>query len=388
MLIRYYGHVGQRTGYGKAAEQMCLALAKHPEVELEILPDWTRCDSCPPELANHMRGGASGPYSKAPHAKPDAIIVHTPPADCWRVIKGVECTGGTSTGNRIRLVAYTTWEGVRWFPDAIYDDLLRFDQVWVPSRATEAAVRHKNIRVIPHTFSPTRQWAAQKGRVDLVPFRFYYIGAWTARKNPQGLIRAFCQEFTAGENVELYLQSSASEALLHLALASTGLAERDRPRVLFSNEILSDTAMDALHRTGDCFVTAARGEAWNLPAFEAMLAGRHVISPARLGSDEFLGMTSAALYKSTETFAYLDAQMVAPPAGSTAGTAAIRTTGAQGLTSRSTWREPDLMDLALRMRHAFQMRQRTIDINYDVDLLFGHTTVANKAVNALKDIAS
>lgn len=406
MRIRYYGHVGQQTGYGKAAEQLCLALALHPEVELEIFPDWERIH--PELMAVPLRSFVTDESVAKPD--PDVIIVHSPPADCWRIserIKRQASKGETPPLGKAVFVAYTTWEGTGdgMNPDIIYE-LRNFDQVWVPSRVTQKAVElgfienygspgdKVPVKVVPHTFYRIEKSSFVKA--EGAPFRFYYVGAWTSRKNPQGLIRAFASEFTNRDNVELYLQSTGTpEVLYHLALASTGLSDtlsssarllEARPKILFSNAELSDDEMAALHRTGDVFVTAARGEAWNLPAFEAMLGGRHVISPRHLGSDEFLGMTSAALYKNHETYAYLDAQAVSPLPGSPPGVVAIRTTGAQGMSSRTTWLEPDLMDLGQKMRHAYQMRLRTIDINYDPVELFGYEAVARKAVTALQEI--
>ena len=45
-------------------------------------------------------------------------------------------------------------------------------------------------------------------------------------------------------------------------------------RVIPRDRYIDDQALFALHAKSDCFVSASRGEAWNLPAFDAMLAGK------------------------------------------------------------------------------------------------------------------
>lgn len=395
MRIRYYGHVGQRTGYGVAATQMCLALSKHEDVDLEICPDFERCDRAliPEALQPLLRGDGA-------HPKPDAIIVHSLPGDCERILKEALANLPGRHDDDYRhptTVVYTTWEGTS-VPSNIHESLSCFEQVWVPSEVTSEAFKRDRfwntpididgkLKIIPHTYD------SEIPRVSARPldanFRFYWIGAWMARKNPMGLLRAFMAEFSAQDDVELFLHSAGTPTVLfQLALASTGLDAPPGPgrtRVLFSNENLPDEGMEIIHRDGDCFVTAARGEAWNLPAFDAMLAGRNVISPSELGSDEFLKDTSAYRYESTETYSYLDARVVAPPAGSPPGAVAIMTLGGSGMTSRTKWMEPDLEELALAMRAAYKARRRTLQLHYDPATRFGHAAVARLAVNALRE---
>src|SRR6185295_1274929 len=146
-------------------------------------------------------------------------------------------------------------------------------------------------------------YTARKGiyaTPDAEPFKFYYVGAWTQRKNPTGVIRAFCHAFTRADPVQLLLQcSGASLESIAAAAGSSGMGSERAPSIRPSVAPLTDEGILDLHRTADCFVTASRGEAWNLPAFDAMLAGRHVIAPRGQGSDDFLEDTSAALYFST-----------------------------------------------------------------------------------------
>lgn len=391
MLIRYYGHLGQRTGYGVAATQMCLALSKQEDVRLEICPDFERWD------IDHVPKALRGAITDANHTtpNPDAVIVHTLPGDCHKVLAASPLIAPCVK------VAYTTWEGTSC-PDSVKLALDGFDQVWVPSDVTKLALwsgrrwQKPKIVVIPHTYDPSARGVYERKVDGLLgrTYRLYWIGAWMARKNPMGLLRAYLAEFTSEDDVELYLHSVGTPPVLfQLALASAGIDEKPaagssepgRPRVLFSNENLSDEAVARLHQDGDCFVTATRGEAWNLPAFDAMLAGRHIISPDGLGSDEFLNDTSVNYIDSSPTHSYLDARVVSPPAGAQPGAIAIATFGGSGMTSRVRWREPNLIDLSYAMRQAYDHRQRTINRHYDPAVKFGHYPVGQMAINALRE---
>jgi glycosyltransferase involved in cell wall biosynthesis len=265
-----------------------------------------------------------------------------------------------------------------------------FDQIWVPSAPTATAFAmalprtsaHSEpeiIKVIPHCYNDSRKRPQITHADD--GFRFYWIGAWTARKNPGGLIRAFALAFPAGSRAEIVLHSpGCSMDVFVAALAATGLRQHELPPITLSNQHLDDSALAKLHADSDCFVTAARGEAWNLPAFDAMLAGRHVISQYGLGSDEFLVDTSADLIDGWESPAQVDVSL----GRSDDGSISMKTIGAQGLTSRSLWLEPNLSSLADAMRSAFESRNRTIKINYSVAERFGYAAVAKLVLDALE----
>jgi glycosyltransferase involved in cell wall biosynthesis len=366
MKLRYYGHFQLNTGYGHAARQLAAALAEAGcEMELRTLGprgDWTH----------------HGPH----FTDPDAVIVHTLPGDCHRVLD----LEGLRRGWGPLVVAYTTWEGLTSPAEVVQQLTEHFDQIWVPSTATAKALgmhadASKSIRVIPHCYDSNLE-RPQRGYTDPKRFRFYWVGAWSARKNPGGLIRAFALAFDPGGQAELVVHSpGCSMDVFAAALASTGLQQHELPKISLSHQHLSENLMAALHAEADCFVTAARGEAWNLPAFDAILAGRHVISQYGLGSDEFLTNTSADLIDGWETPAHVDVSVTM----SDDGAISMKTIGAQGLTAKSLWLEPNLSSLADAMRSAFDNRQRTINVNYNVAERFGYAAVANQVLNVLEN---
>ncbi len=393
MKVRYYGHIGLGTGYAVAAEQTCKAiLAAGLELEIRPLKAPGREPVRTPRLDSLV------PYihdESSQTDRPDAIVVHTLPMDCERVL---EIEGLWMQGTAGRFIAHTVWEGTSAMPHAMRETLAHFDQVWTPSSLTAMSMMHPDgapVHRVPHPFDPD-QPAPTMGRWKKTDerFAFYYVGAWNARKNPEGLIRAFAHAFTSADRVELLLRTDVDDLTFLAALASTGIPQDDLPRIERIDR-LSDNDMGALHRVGDVFVTATRSEGWNLPAFDAMLARRHIISPFDLGSDDFLehpepeatrrarsqgviegAATSASLVRSRKAPAYSDVSHV--------GEKGFRVTSGQGLSSRGLWNEPSLDELAEKMRLAYRSRVSHLAVRYSPADLFSYEAVGKTILATLE----
>ena len=206
-------------------------------------------------------------------------------------------------------------------------------------------------------------------------YRFYYVGAWTARKNVEGIIRAYLRAFGKDDPVELAIHSAgASPDACRLASLTTGIAPEDCPPLLFTYQRESTSFIRDLHARGNCFVTASRGEAWNLPAFDALLAGNHIIAPRWLGSDDFLVETDADLYESHIVPAFGDVRLVTRP-DTPPGYAVAQYMATQGMTIASDWHDPDIAQLADRMRVAFLTNKRRLRVDYSPAQRFGRRAV-------------
>jgi len=295
-----------------------------------------------------------------------------------------------------RRVAYTTWEGASMIPAEMRQSLAQFDQVWVPSSPTARCMAHPignsltRVCVVPHPFEENL-WSPDDTATSVGeqapssgPYRFYYVGAWTARKNVDGLVRAYLRAFDADDDVELVIQSdAANESACAIAQLCSGLGDRERPTIRFSNRRMSHDEIGALHRECHCFVTATRGEAWNLPAFDAMLARRHVIAPGGMGSDDFLKGTSANLYGSQLSPAYGEVWLVdssdAPP-----GYGRAQYVGHQGLSVLSDWRDPDLIELSDLMSLAYTGRRSQLSVTVDPVSRFGRAAVGRRIADLLQ----
>lgn len=371
MLIRYYGPVGIPGGYGTAANETCMAiLAAGLDLEIQTYNPSPGADH---ENRLPMRYAPLVPCVRTdgnpPRSNPDVVIVHTKPADCAKLLEIAQIR---TLYPKAHCVAYTTWECAS--PIRL-ESLALFDQIWVPSKHTLSsmtpwAVDDGGLRVVPHAYDETTVVDAD-GPTPLKPFRFYCIGAWTRRKNPEGVIQAYLRAFHRNDDVELVIQSAGAPVIaMPLAVvAATGQAPVDQARICCNTQYLSESEMWHLHHNCDCFVTASRGESWNLPAFDAMLAGRHIISPRELGSLDFLQDTSAWLY---------DARL-APAGGEARVTKDAHTFRAIGcdFTVQDDWWEPDIADLARNMRRAYCERRRDLTVHYSPAKRYGRRSVGD-----------
>lgn len=390
MRIRYFGHMGERTGYGVAAEHYCRAL-EQAGVDVERAP-FTNAGVIT------SRGAPDVVYAD----EIDAVIVHTLPLDCERVIDGltfIEKTGGDSRPSP-PCVAYTTWEALTIDHDISLYLQQAFDEVWVPSEASARPFREQpdpgeepNVHVIPHCFPEAEILKAVRftNLRGNAPFRFYWSGAWTARKNPGGLIRAYCHAFRPNYpgyegDVEFFLHSHGTPVdALAAELAATGIPQGDLPRIRFNNEYLDDDTMRELHARGDCFVSAARGEAWNLPCFDALVHGNHIVTTEGLGSDDYLGGTSAQRVNATKVPAW-NTIVRGARMGAAAGAELV---GAQGLTSRDLWLEPDLVRFGKSMRRVHDVwtrGTRKIENPFNLGERYGYAAVAQQILTRLENL--
>jgi hypothetical protein len=152
------------------------------------------------------------------------------------------------------------------------------------------------------------------------------------------------------------------------------------PTIRLSNEWLPDAGVRAFHENADCFVSAARGEAWNLPAFDAMLYGRQIIVPFSHGSDDYLKYSRARRVTTTPAPAFGNVQATRTDRGMK-----LSMTVPQGLDSKSMWLEPNLGELAYEMRLAYQNRVRTCDPDrITMAALFGRHAVGELIKYALE----
>lgn len=386
MKVLLYSHVGNLSGYGRAGRELAMSLLA-AGVELEIRPFKVGFDEAAIALADYKPVEACLRSKEQLTAEPDVIIIHTLPMDLERV-RQAELADFPGAGP---MVAYTTWEGHSDISAEMIHALENFAMVWTPG-STVPWTRNLTVPVytIPHAFDPASLPERRGGERPPPlfsnhppPFRFYYVGAWTARKNPAALLRAWAQAFTLADNVELVLWcTGCPEETFAIALHTTGCKAQDLAKVTFRNTQITDADILTLHREGDCYVTATRGEAFNLPAFDAMLAGRHIIHPAGTGADLFLRDTSADLYGGMPAPAAVDVRVTG--GGKEAGQLSMQTIGAHGLTSKSTWMEPDLLRLAETMRNVYLAKRRDLTLKYDPAERFSYAAVGKLALSTLE----
>ncbi len=211
-------------------------------------------------------------------------------------------------------VAYTTWES-----DALPVHWLRcFDQckhVVVPSRFNEAVFARdlrRPVQVVPHVrrhrtneFS-MQELAALRANLGIAAdeFIFYSINQFEPRKGFSALIEAFVRAFDPSDKVELVIKTGnrgwadgpyfeAVQVRGHLQKMLALLRREIKPELpkicLIDDSGVTGRTIDALHATGDCFVSLTRGEGFGMGACEAACVGNPVLMTGWGGQLDFLG---------------------------------------------------------------------------------------------------
>jgi len=197
-------------------------------------------------------------------------------------------------------VFYTMFERLRATPQIVGWLNFHVDGVWVPCSANRdalCAAGSTNARYIPVP------WFDDDAFLHLPRPRasraFYWIGAWEQRKAPENVILAFMRAFRPAQATlllktanfqagyptpEFFIKHALQDpaAIRNGWVGPTGITV-DR-RVLSRAEMLGQ-----VHGQGDVYVSASRGEGVDMPAFEAKLAGRRVVTTDSGGPRDFLG---------------------------------------------------------------------------------------------------
>lgn len=202
-------------------------------------------------------------------------------------------------------VLYSVWERDRVSP-IIATFLNRMGQVWVAcyrnvAMLVRSGVDHDKIRVVPVPYFDDDPLLKLRGRTRRrgVP-RFYHIGKWEPRKAQDKILEAFMTAFRPGEatlTVKTSPWNTAGEgypaspdAILATLLPMNGWTEDN-----YKNSIeiivkrLTDAELVALHGFGDIYVTLSRGEGFDMPAFDAKLAGNRMVYTPSGGPVDFAG---------------------------------------------------------------------------------------------------
>lgn len=176
------------------------------------------------------------------------------------------------------------------------DRINLMDAAWVPCRQGETASLSSGVE-IPLAVVPIPCDARKYGRSyepllvrkELVDqFIFYSVGEFNRRKNLWALLTAFHLEFEVNEPVSLLIKVAPKGAedewqtqqgvAFYCDSIKQGLKLFDDPGHYKKEIILagrySDQEMMRLHASCDCGVFPSHGEAWCIPAFDAMAMGK------------------------------------------------------------------------------------------------------------------
>lgn len=224
--------------------------------------------------------------------RPDIIILNTLPSFYER------------TG-RTRMAGYYMCETSNFRAAGWAPKINMLDRAFVPCWHNKEASLASNI-TIPIDVVPlaidvekfSRQYVTHAARThNENKFLFYTIGEFTSRKNLDAIIRAFHLEFAPNEPVELIIKTTPVGLGNNPQQTLSGRIENIKTSLkLYKNlhtykresilcEFSPEETLNSLHFSCDAYVSASRGEAFNIPLTDALGFGNTVVSPNHSGMD-------------------------------------------------------------------------------------------------------
>jgi len=197
-------------------------------------------------------------------------------------------------------VVYTTFEREQLAPELV-EQLNKLDGVWVPctwnaATCIENGVRPDIVHVFPHVYFDDDPLLA----LELPEARrsFLWIGQWEPRKAPHNLIRAFLNAFDWRDGARLVLKTSGKwtlgdylepEVVIDREACAANWRLKDAfEAITVVRNVLSRDEIVKLYRNASVYVSASRGEGFDLPCFQAALAGRTIVTTDSGGPRDFL----------------------------------------------------------------------------------------------------
>jgi glycosyltransferase involved in cell wall biosynthesis len=170
------------------------------------------------------------------------------------------------------------------------------DEIWVHSGVEKNELEFSGVKT---------KVVAIGGAIDISKFQnppqrtykedfvFYFIGNGE-RKNLRALIIAFHLEFGRNEPVELVIKTSGNEQNIRQYIQGIkqelglypNIEQYKQEQIIVKH--LTEEELVQLHINGDCFVMPSRGEAWCIPALDAMGFGNIPVVTEGTGMSHFI----------------------------------------------------------------------------------------------------
>lgn len=190
----------------------------------------------------------------------------------------------------------------------------QMDEIWVPSAFNvetfaRSGVERDKLVVMPEAVDENEFNPDAHEPLPLpnkAGFNFLAIFEWSSRKAWDVLLSAYLREFSAADDVCLYLRtyqfskpdgdpSEAIWSLIREHAAKLDLGNEEWPRIHLIAEQVAQADLPRLYKAADCLVAPSRGEGWGRPHHEAMMMGLPVIATNWSGNTEFMNEENSFL---------------------------------------------------------------------------------------------
>jgi hypothetical protein len=233
------------------------------------------------------------------------------------------------TDDRYR-VLYTMMETETAHPDMIALMNKQYQEVWTPTRWNADVFKRSGltlpIRIMPLGVNPHVYRPGARG--TLPPCALLSTEGAGRRETPRGFTFVYCflPSFRKGLDVLLpaFEDAFGDDPDVSLVLAVTHRPsfmadpDLDTPRRDFKSKIYilgghyTERELANLYRSCDAYVTASRGEGWNLPMCEAAACGLPVVAPRNSAHLEILDDSTAFMFDTEGIELWGGGQKVSP----------------------------------------------------------------------------
>lgn len=202
---------------------------------------------------------------------------------------GPECFSGRYT------IAQWAWE-LEEFPKRWEGAIELVDEIWAISEFTRRAVATATDKPVfvspPPVIAPEISPDFDRSMFGLADERFVFLFCFdfssvVERKNPLGLIDAFCRAFSEGEGPILLIKTVNGDSN-PMDLEMVRLAASSRSDVMVMDATIPPGQLGALMEMADCYVSLHRSEGFGLTMAESMILGKPVIATAYSGNLDFM----------------------------------------------------------------------------------------------------
>ena len=125
-------------------------------------------------------------------------------------------------------------------------------------------------------------------------FNFISSFEWTPRKGWDLLLQAYWREFAPSEKVSLTIKTyfgpkrNRKYIIGQINQLKQAMQLKETPTTIICTDLIPDQKMPNFYSSGDCYVTASRGEGMNMGSLEASALGLPVIASEWGGDSSYL----------------------------------------------------------------------------------------------------